>query len=88
MSAPTPIAVSSADSAVIDSFAAQAGIPGNQLITAVVAAFADHLRQHGSLTLPVRIGPPSPQCALCPVAQASHQPIMELPRNLIKGWPQ
>lgn len=60
------------DLAVVRRFAALTGMEAQTLVHLAVAALAEHIRQHGSLQLPVRIGPPSPLCAHCPLARVIH----------------
>lgn len=68
--------------ATVQRFAAQSGIDAHTLIDLAVAALAEHIRQHGSLQLPVRIGLPSPLCAHCPLAK-----LLETapPANITRG---
>lgn len=74
------------DAAVINTFAAQLGTTGSHLTAIAVKAIADHLRLHGSLTLPLRIGLPAPHCVHCPLAKlpdpARHN---GQPLNVIQG---
>lgn len=74
-----------ADLALVEHFAALAGVDSRTLVNLAVAALADHIRQHGSLQLPVRIGPPSPLCAHCPLTKALQSSREASSTNVISG---
>jgi hypothetical protein len=55
------IAIGAEDAAVIGHLAQQIGIEPGILVRIAAHALADHIRQHGTLTLPVRIATPQTQ---------------------------
>lgn len=69
----SPDTLSQADTILLQNFATQLGITPSTLIHLAAHAIADHLRQTSSLTLPLSIGLPSPQCSTCPHSRA-HPP--------------
>lgn len=80
-----PLTIDPDDAAVINTFAEQIGTTGSQLTVMAVKAIADHLRLHGSLTLPLRIGLPAPHCAHCPLARLPDSAVHTAPQNVIQG---
>lgn len=55
MSQESQFALAADDAAVISRLAQQIGIEPGILVRIAAHALADHIRQHGALTLPVRI---------------------------------
>lgn len=49
-----------ADLALIDTFARRTGLPASLLVQLSVQALAQHLRQHGQITLPLTFTPAAP----------------------------
>jgi hypothetical protein len=77
--------LTAADLAAVETFAQVSGIESSRLIYLAVQALAAHVRSNGTLSLPVRIGLPSPLCQYCPVAKALNQPPVAAAPNILSG---
>lgn len=80
--------LTAADLAAVSAFAAQSGLDTSTLIRLSVQAMAAHIRQHGTLTLPVQIGVSSPFCVFCPHSRAQKPMASTGTNNIVPGpWP-
>jgi len=74
-----------ADAALVETFARTIGVSASTLILLTSQALAAHIRSHGTLSLPVRIGLPSHLCMHCPLTKSLQQPAPAEASNILTG---
>jgi hypothetical protein len=77
-----PTSTARSDAQVVEAFAQENGLTLDALVGMTIHGLAQQIRSTGTLTLPLQIGPSSPQCQACPFSRLSQAKAVG---NIVRG---